>query len=110
MVRGRRDQADARGGVADLGNPRIDFLPRQLAALTRLGALGHLDLELSGVDEIEAGDAEPAGRDLLDRAVLRVAVPQRHVAFGVFAAFAGIALAADAVHGDGERLVRLLAD
>ncbi len=110
MVRRRRDQADARGGVADLGDPGIDLLPGQLAAFAGLGALGHLDLELLGVDQVMAGDAEPAGGDLLDGAVLRVAVRQRHVAFGVFAAFAGVALAADAVHGDGERLVRFLAD
>ena len=32
------------------------------------------------------------------------------VALGIFAAFAGVALAADAVHRDGERLVRFLAD
>ena len=32
------------------------------------------------------------------------------VARRVFAAFAGVALAADAVHGDGQRLVRFLAD
>ena len=110
MVRGRRDQADARGGVADLGDPGIDFLPGQLAAFAGLGALGHLDLEFFGVDQIEAGDAEPAGSDLLDGAVLRVPVRQRHIALGIFAAFTGVALAADAVHGDGERLVRLLAD
>ena len=42
--------------------------------------------------------------------VLRVAVRHRHVAIRIFAAFAGVALAADAVHGDGERLVRFLGD
>ena len=41
---------------------------------------------------------------------LRVAVGVQHVAGRVFAALAGVALAADAVHGDGQRLVRLLAD
>ena len=41
---------------------------------------------------------------------LRIAVGDRHVARRVFAAFAGVALAADAVHGDGQRLVRFLAD
>ena len=33
-----------------------------------------------------------------------------HESLGVFAAFAGVALAADAVHGDGEVFVRFLAD
>ena len=110
MVRGRGNQSDPRRGVAHLGNPGIDLLPGQLAAFAGLGALGHLDLEFLGVDQVEAGDAEPAGGDLLDGAVLRVPVRHGHVAFGVFAAFTGVAFAANAVHGDGERLVRLLAD
>ena len=38
---------------------------------------------------------------------LRVAVGQRLEPLGVFAAFARVALAADAVHGDGQRLVGL---
>ena len=65
---------------------------------------------LAGVDQVVAGHAEAAGGHLLDGAVLRVAVRQRHVAGRVLAAFAGVALAADAVHGDGQRLVRFLAD
>ena len=85
-------------------------MPGQLAAFAGLGALGHLDLQLLGVDQVFAGDAEAARGDLLDGAVLRVAVGQRHVARRVFAALAGVALAADAVHGDGQRLVRFLAD
>ena len=47
MVRRRRDQTDARRRVAHFGDPRIDFSPRQFAAFSRLGALGHLDLQLS---------------------------------------------------------------
>ena len=59
--------------------------------------------------QVVAGHAEAAGRDLLDRAVLRVALfVGPGVALGVFAAFAGVGLAADAVHGDGERFVRFL--
>jgi hypothetical protein len=34
--------------MADLGDPRIDLGSGQLAALTGLGALGHLDLDLAG--------------------------------------------------------------
>ena len=111
VVRRRRDQADARRRVAHLGDPRIDLAAGQLAALARLGALGHLDLQFLGVDQVVAGDAEAAGRHLLDGAVLRVAVRLvGDVARRVLAALAGVALAADAVHGDGQRLVRLLAD
>jgi hypothetical protein len=45
----------------------------QLAALAGLGALRHLDLDVVGVHQVLAGDAEAAGGDLLDRrAALRV--------------------------------------
>ena len=77
VVRRRGDQADARGGMADLGDPGIDLVAGQLAAFAGLGALGHLDLQLLGVDQVVAGDAEAAGGDLLDGAVLGVAVGQR---------------------------------
>ena len=68
VVRRRADQADARRGVAGLGDPRVDLVAGQLAALAGLGALRHLDLDVVGVGEVLRGDAEAAGRDLLDRA------------------------------------------
>ena len=77
VVRRRRDQADAGRRVADLGDPRIDLVAGQLAAFARLGALRHLDLQIVGVDEVLAGDAEPRRRHLLDRAAPRVAVRRR---------------------------------
>jgi hypothetical protein len=43
-------------------------VPGQLAALAGLGALRHLDLDVVGVHEVLAGDAEAPRRDLLDRA------------------------------------------
>ena len=110
VVRRRRDEPDARRGVAGLGDPRVDLGARQLAALAGLGALGHLDLDLAGVDEVLAGDAEAAAGDLLDGAAARVAVGQRLVARRVLAALAGVGLAAQAVHGDGEGLVGLARD
>src|ERR1035437_2222947 len=110
VVRRRRNQADARRGKPRFGDPLINFAARQLAALARLRALGHFDLKLLRVDEVMARHAEAARRDLLDGTVFRVTVGQRNVALGVFAAFAGVAFAAEAVHGDGERLVRFLAD
>ncbi len=103
VVRRRRDQADAGGGVPGPGDPRVDLVAGQLAALAGLGALGHLDLDVVGVDQVLAGDAEAAGGDLLDgRAAGRVVE-----AVGVLAALAGVGLAAELVHRDGERLVRL---
>ena len=64
----------------------------------------------SAVDEIFGGHAEARRGDLLDGAAAKVAVGVALEAVGVFAAFAGVALAADAVHGDGQVLVRFLAD
>ena len=106
VVRRRRDQADARRGVPGLGDPRVHLAAGQLAALAGLGALGHLDLQVVGVGEVLRGDAEATRRHLLDGAA-----PLRVVeALGVLAALAGVRLAAEAVHGDGERLVRLHRD
>ena len=110
MMRRWRNQSDARRGVPCLGNLGENLAPRQFAAFTRLGALSHLDLQFLGVDEVIARHTKPAGRDLFDGAVLGIAVGHRHVTFRIFAAFAGVALAPEPVHGDGQRFVRLLAD
>ena len=69
MVRGRADEADARSGMPDLGDPGIDLVTGQLAAFTGLGALGHLDLDLASADQIFAGHSETTRRDLLDGAL-----------------------------------------
>jgi hypothetical protein len=110
MMRRRRDQPDARRAVADLADVFVDLVPGQLPAFAGLGALGHLDLQLLGVDQIFGGDAEAGRGHLLDGAAAPVAVGVALEALGVFAAFAGVALAADAVHGDGQIFVRFLAD
>jgi IS5 family transposase len=52
VVRRRRDQADARRREADRADVLSTLWPGQLAALAGLGALGHLDLQLVGVDEV----------------------------------------------------------
>ena len=109
VMRRRRDEADARRRVAHLGDRRVDLVAGQLAAFAGLGALRHLDLHHVGVDEILRRHAEAAGGDLLDGRAHAVAVRHRLEAVGFFAAFAGVRLAADAVHGDGERGVRLAA-
>src|SRR4029079_9474918 len=67
-VRRRADQADAGRGVPGLGDPGVHLVPGQLATLAGLGTLGHLDLEVVGVGQVIAGDAEPTRRHLLDRA------------------------------------------
>src|SRR5579875_4035255 len=106
----RRDQTDARRRVADLRDIFIDLVAGELTTLARLGSLGHLDLQLVGVDQIIAGHAEARRGDLLDRAAPPVAVRIALEPFGIFAPFAGVALAADAVHRDREVLMRFLAD
>ena len=110
VMRRRRDQPDARRRVPRLGDPRIHLRAGQLAAFAGLRALRHLDLDLVRADEVFAGHAEAARGDLLDRGVLRVAVRQALEALRILAAFAGVALAADAVHRDRQRFVRFLAD
>ncbi len=53
VVRRRRDQPDARRRVPGARDPRVDLGAGQLAALARLGALRHLDLDVVGVGEVE---------------------------------------------------------
>src|SRR6266436_2302655 len=95
VVRRRRNQRRAGSGVADARNVLADFLRRQLAAFAGLRALRHFDFKFLGVDEIIGGDSEAAGGDLLDfvgRGRLEA------IGIGVFAAFAGIAAAAELIH------------
>ena len=78
----------------------------------RLGTLCHLDLQVGGVRQVDAADAEASGGDLLDGRARagrlgRVVVEQ---AGQVLAALAGVRLAADFVHRFGERGVRLDGD
>ena len=66
-------------------------------------------MQFLGLGQIEAGDAKAPRGHLLDGAVFGVALfIGPGVAIGVFAAFASIGLAADAVHGDRQRLVGFL--
>src|SRR5262249_9648419 len=103
--RRRRDEPDAGDRVADPGNNIVDLMAGELAAFAGLGALGHLDLQFVGVDEVVGGDAEAGAGDLLDGAAAAVGGTPL-----LFTALASVGLGADAVHGDGEGLVRLLRD
>ena len=105
VVRRRRNQADAGRGVTHLGDPRINLVAGQLAALAGLGALRHLDLQVGAVHQVMAGDAEASRGHLLHARVALGAV-----ASGIFAAFAAVRTPAHAVHRDRQRLVRLGAD
>ncbi|MCY1217058.1 hypothetical protein D9M72_289570 [compost metagenome] len=130
MVRRRRDQAHARHRVTQLADVVRDLVAGQLAAFAGLGALRHLDLDLVGRSQVFGGHAETARRHLLDLGAQRIAVAQFQVvldhavaqqalegialldgdaaqlvavALLVLAAFAGVRLAADAVHRQRQR-------
>jgi hypothetical protein len=92
------------------GDLRAYLVPRKLAPLAGLGPLGHLDLELVGVDQVFRGDPEPSRGDLLDPGAQAVSVGKRDVAGGVFSSLSAVAAAAEAVHRQRDRLVHLLAD
>ena len=92
--------------MAGASHPRVDLLGHELTALAGLGALGHLDLQVLGVGQVQARDPEAPGGDLLDLgAALRV-----HEPLDVLAALARVRLGADPVHGDGQGLVGLHGD
>jgi hypothetical protein len=104
VVRRRRDERHARRRAPGAGDVLVHLVPGELPTLSRLGALRDLDLQLVRVDEIFGRHAETPRRDLLDRARL-LGVE----ADAVLAALTGVAPAAEAIHGDRERLVRFLA-
>ena len=54
----RRDQSDTCRCAAAFCYPGIDFAAGQLATFAGLSALGDLDLDLVGVDQVIAGNAK----------------------------------------------------
>src|SRR5688572_20249189 len=107
MVRRRRDEGDPGVGVADLRDVRGDLVAGELASLSRLGALGHFNLQIVRVDEVFGRDAEAPGGDLLDGRSHGVAVREQSITRWILAALAGVGFAADPVHREGERRVSL---
>jgi len=63
-------------------------------------------LNLIRADQVLTRDAKARRGDLLDRAATRVAIRIRDITGRIFAALAGIASAANTVHGDSERFMR----
>ena len=76
-----------------------------MSALAGFRSLCHLDLDFDRAVQVRARNAKATGSDLFDCAVVF-----RSVAGNVFTAFAGVGLAADAVHGFGHCLMRFLRD
>ena len=106
MVRRRADERDARCRVTQARDEFGNLEARQLAAFPGLGALRDLDFDFAALVQIFRRHAEAARGDLFHRRVGVVAVRQRLVAFGVFAALAAHAARADAIHRNVERAVR----
>src|SRR3546814_5653429 len=96
--------------MADLGDVLVHLVTGKLAALTRLCALRHLDLDIVGVHQIFGGDSETPRRHLLDRRTHGIAIGQRLEAVWLLAPLARVGAAADTVHGERERGVRFPAD
>src|SRR4051794_11250618 len=102
MMRRRRNQPYAGHGKAHLGDAFTDFATGKLAALAGLGTLRHFDFDLFRLHQILRRDTKSPGSDLLHRAFALSAET-----LDLFSALARTGFAADAVHGDGQRLVRL---
>jgi hypothetical protein len=79
----------------------------KLTSLAGLRALSHLNLELVRVREVVGRHTEATRRDLFDGGAHRIAVREHMGAFGVLTTLTGVRLAAEPVHGDSERRVRL---
>src|SRR5215831_18337490 len=92
------------------GDILVDLVAGELTALAGLGALRHLDLKVIGVDEIFGRHTEAPRRDLFDRGAHGIAVVERLVAVRLLAALARVGAAANSVHRDRKRRVRLAAD
>src|SRR5882724_6977033 len=88
------------GGIERVGGALV---AGELAALARLRALRHLDLQLRRRAQVGRRDAEASGGDLLDERVLLGDVALRRLA-----ALAAVRAGPEAVERDRDRLVRLL--
>src|SRR5207302_11084367 len=105
VVRRRRDERDTGRRVARPRDHLVHLVTGELTAFTRLRALRDFDLELRRGYEVFRGHAEASRCHLLDRAVAFRAEPR-----ALLSTLAGIAATAEAIHRDGERIVRLAAD
>src|SRR5579862_4958441 len=82
----------------------------QLAAFARFCALRNFDLQIVRVYQVVRGHTEASGSHLLDGAAAQISVGVWYIASLVLAALTGIGFSTDAIHGDGESLMRFLAD
>ena len=91
VMRRWRNQSHPRGRMTHLGDPWIHLTPGQLASLARFCPLGHLDLDLLGLGQIEAGDTEAARGDLFDGTIFGISlIVGPCVSCGILATLSGI--------------------
>src|SRR5205823_7827861 len=107
VVRRGRDERDSLLRVSEARDLFSRLVPGELAALTRLRTLRHLDLQLVGKDAVLRRNPEPSRSDLLDPRVSVDGLATSTISDRVLAALTGIALSAEPVHGDRDRFVRL---
>ena len=74
MMRRGRNEPDARRRIPKLGNPLIDFVPRQLSALSGLRTLRHFNLQFLGIHQIMCGDPKATRRHLLNIGITGITV------------------------------------
>src|SRR5262249_5780743 len=107
VMRRRRYQGDADDGVSQGGDFSGHLVAGELAAFTRLGALGDFDLQFVGGHQVFGSYAKARRGDLLDATIGELARGIGIEAGGVLAAFAAVAARAQAIHGDGDGFVGL---
>ena len=137
VMGGRGNQAHTWHAVAQFTDVLRDFATRQLPALSRLGTLRHLDLDLICRIQILGRHTKSSGGDLFDFGAQRVPVFKGHVHFNlrltndtlqaltgldgdalellavasrILAALTGVAFASNAVHGHGQGCMSLRGD
>src|SRR5581483_6560283 len=82
----------------------------KLTAFAGFGALSDLDLQFIGVDQVMRRHAKTSGCNLFNGATARIATGQWNEARFVFAAFACIGTATNAIHCNRNRFMRFGAD
>ena len=137
VMGGRRNQSHTWHAVAQFTDVLGHFATWQLAAFSRLGTLGHLDLDLICRIQILGRYTKSTGCDLFDFGAQRVTILQGHVHFNlrvsndtlqaltrfdgdalellavasrILAALTGVAFTANAVHGHGQGCMRFRGD
>ena len=110
VVRGRTDEPNTWGAIANSCDVLVNLLARQFSAFTRFRALRYFDLQFVRVGQILNRDPEATRSDLFDGRPLGVSVGQGFESHGIFAPFAGVAFATEAIHGDSHGFVGFGAD